>query len=90
MCPHRTKCSKESRPALRVQTTLYYLGEGSYLFGFKISRKRPGSSVGIGTAYGLDGPEIESRWGRDFLHLSRPALRPAQPPVKLVSGLFRG
>ena len=41
----------------------------------------PGSSVGIATAYGLDGPGIESRWGRDFPHLSRPALRPTQPPV---------
>ena len=36
----------------------------------------PGSSVGIATGYGLDGPEIESRWGRDFLHLSRLALGP--------------
>ena len=26
----------------------------------------PGSSVGIATDYGLDGPGIESRWGRDF------------------------
>jgi len=26
----------------------------------------PGSSVGIATRYGLDGPGIESRWGRDF------------------------
>ena len=26
----------------------------------------PGSVVGIATAYGLDGPGIESRWGRDF------------------------
>jgi len=34
----------------------------------------PGSSVGIVTGYGLDGPEIESRWRRDFPHLSRPAL----------------
>jgi hypothetical protein len=39
----------------------------------------PGSVVGIATAYGLDGPGIESRWSRDFPHLSRPALRPAQP-----------
>ena len=28
-------------------------------------------SVGIVTVYGLDGPRIESRWGRDFPHLSR-------------------
>ena len=38
------------------------------------------SSVGIATATGLDGPEIESRWWRDFPHLSRPALGPTQPP----------
>jgi hypothetical protein len=35
-----------------------------------------GSSVGIVTGYGLDGPGIESRWGRDFLHLFSPALGP--------------
>jgi len=42
------------------------------------------------TAYGLDGPGIEIGWERDFPHLSRPALRPTQPPVKWVPGLFRG
>ena len=26
----------------------------------------PGSVVGIATAYGLDGPVIESRWGEIF------------------------
>ena len=31
---------------------------------------------------GLDGPGIESRWGRDFAHLSRPALGPTQRPVQ--------
>jgi hypothetical protein len=50
----------------------------------------PGSSVGKATAYGLDGPGIESRWGRDFLHLSRLALRPTQLPVQWVPGLSRG
>ena len=48
------------------------------------------SSVGIATRYGLEGPGIESRWGRDFLHLSRPALGPKQPPAKWVPGLSRG
>jgi hypothetical protein len=28
-----------------------------------LHRYRPGSSVGIATGYGLDGPGIESRWG---------------------------
>jgi hypothetical protein len=48
------------------------------------------SSVGIATRYGLDGPGIESRWGRDFPHPSRPALVPTQPPTQWVPGLDRG
>ena len=42
----------------------------------------PGSVVGIATGYRLDGPGIESRWGRNFPHLSRPTLGPIQPPVQ--------
>jgi len=44
------------------------------------------SSVGIATRCGLDGPRIESRWGRDFPHPSRSALGPTQPPIQLVLG----
>jgi len=40
------------------------------------------SVVGIATHYGVDGPGIDSRWGQDFLHLSRPTLRPSQPPTQ--------
>jgi hypothetical protein len=48
------------------------------------------SSVGMATCYGLDGPGIESRWRRDFPHLSRPAVGSTQPPVQWVPGLIRG
>jgi hypothetical protein len=41
------------------------------------------SSVGIATRYEQDGLEIESLWGRDFPHPSRPALGPTQPPYTM-------
>ena len=50
----------------------------------------PGGVVSIVTGYGLDGPGIEYRWGRDFPQLSRPALGLTQPPVQWVPGLSRG
>jgi hypothetical protein len=54
-----------------------------------INRDRE-SSVSIATGYGLDGPEIESRWGRDFPRPSRAALGPTQPPRHRVPGRSRG
>jgi len=43
------------------------------------------------TPYGLDVPGIESRWGRDFPHLSRPALRPTHTAsYTLGTGSFPG
>jgi hypothetical protein len=59
-----------------------------FFLPFFLSRGRD-SSVGTATGYGLDGPGIESRWGRDFSHTSRPALWLTQPPVQWVPGLSR-
>jgi hypothetical protein len=45
------------------------------------------SSVGIAARYGLDGPGIESHWGRDFPHLYRPA---HQASYTVGTGSFPG
>ena len=48
----------------------------SNLFDTVLYTCGPGSSIGIATDYGLDGPGIESRWGRDF------------PPVQTGPGAY--
>jgi hypothetical protein len=60
------------------------------ILGFLIILWGRDSSVGIETRYELDGQGIESRWGRDFPHPSRPALGPTQPPVQWVPVHSRG
>jgi hypothetical protein len=60
------------------------------LFLVFISVRGHDSAVGKATRYGLEDPGIESRWWRDFLHTSRQALGPTQPPVHWVPGLSWG
>ena len=48
------------------------------------------SSAGLVTCYGLDGPEFESRWRRDFPYPSRPPLGPTQSPIQWILVYFRG
>jgi hypothetical protein len=48
------------------------------------------SAVGIVTRYGLDGPGLESRWGRDFPHPSRPAQGAHPASYTMGTGSFPG
>jgi len=49
----------------------------------------PGSSVGITTDYGLEGPG-SNPGGDEIFRPSRLVLGPTQPPVQWVPGLSRG
>jgi hypothetical protein len=61
LSPHASLVSKET-------TVLHFI------ITYQSRLREWDSSVSIVTRYGLEGPGIESRWGRDFPHLSRPAL----------------
>jgi len=58
------------------------------LFELPVTRMGQDSTVGIVTRYRLGGPGIESQGAQDFLHPSRPAMGPTQPPIEWVPGLF--
>jgi hypothetical protein len=66
--------SKPINAHLLIYSARYYYPSPTYFVGRV-------SSVCIATRHGLDGPGIESRWGRNFPHLSRPALGLTQPPI---------
>ena len=62
-------------------TTITFKPAMCLLFSFKYCGA--GSVVGIATAYGLDGPGIESRWGEIFRICPD---RPWGPPSLLYNG----
>ena len=55
--------------------------------GIRVGRD---SSVGIATGDEVEGPKVDSRWGRDFPFRSRPILGPTQSSMQWVLGLFPG
>ena len=69
------------------RSALHLLPDKTFCYNELEGRER---LVSVGSHYGLDGPEIEYRWGRDFPHPSRPVLGPTQPPIQWVPGLFHG
>ena len=75
------------------QTYLARLICSMHSFKFTVTPSTPGgrnSSVCIATRYGLDGPGIESRCGRDFPHPSRPALGAHPASCTMGTGSFPG
>jgi len=90
-CLHQTRCNLislcryVSYPLLRYQWTTPEDTNKQYT-----DRRGPGSSVRIATSYGLDGPGIESRWGRDFPHLPRQALGAHPASCTMGTGSFPG
>jgi hypothetical protein len=66
--------------------TVHFFKEGlSIPFRYRYTFQK---AFGIATYYGLDGPAIQFRWGRDFPCHCRPASRPKRPPIQWIPVLF--
>jgi hypothetical protein len=87
--PNDINCS-ETRKGLKYLNDFVKPRSNTNILRVTAPHRGRDSVVGIVTCYGLEGPGIESRWGRHFSHLSRPALGPSQLPVHWVPGLSRG
>ena len=77
--------SKRCATQFLLTVTLYIFFEHTHRI-----TSGPGSSVGIATGYGLDGPAIESRWGARFSApvQTGPAAHPAS--CTMGTGSFPG
>ena len=80
---------KRANLDIRPPPRPYLMDIRSHFRVVKAVRDGPGSSVGIATDYGLEGPGSNAG-GDEILRPSRPALGPTQPPVQWVLGLSRG
>jgi len=90
----KIKCTPTgSRDVERVFSKIYTKNraDNSSIFLFQDLMNhtvRLDSSMGLATTYGLDGPGIETRYGRDFSHLSVPALWHNEPPIQWIPDHF--
>jgi hypothetical protein len=90
LCPRSAQCyfrGGKGGPSVCVWLLIPSGTELKYVYRISCG---PGNVVGIATGYGLDGPGIESRWGRDFPHLSRPAPGPHPASCTMGTGSFPG
>ena len=71
------------------QPIILYSRGSRYFSARYVLRSGPGSSVGIGTDYGLDSPG-SNPGGDEIFRPSRRSLGPTQSPVEWVPGLSRG
>jgi hypothetical protein len=70
--PHSAQLDRSARPRMTrycCDQVLLYADCFVNFVEILLPDSGPGSSVCIATDYGLDGPGIESRWGRDVPHV---------------------
>jgi hypothetical protein len=84
-------CGAFTGNAVHTNTThKLFHGKILLIFEFYCSFLGWNSSVCIATRYRLDSRGTESLWGRDFPHLSRPALGPHPASYTMGTGSFWG